>query len=132
MNAGKKVITKTVEETVKVIKKSSQFRRAIQEFIKTWNKAGASKWTKAKALFSLLKDTYSAGLLWQIIKSLCSNMGWFDWAKTAAKVTAMIIAAFATGGVALIAKIALVVLDAVDFARKIVNLNTMYEIEKTL
>ena len=59
-------------------------------------------------------------------------MGWFDWAKTAAKVTAMIIAAFATGGVALIAKIALVVLDAVDFARKIVNLNTMYEIEKTL
>eukprot|EP00112_Aurelia_sp_Birch-Aquarium-sp1_P014699 Seg3189.1 transcript_id=Seg3189.1/GoldUCD/mRNA.D3Y31 product="hypothetical protein" protein_id=Seg3189.1/GoldUCD/D3Y31 len=131
LSPGKKVIAKAVKETVQVIRKSSQFRRAIQTFLKAWNKAGASKFSKAKALFFLVKDTYSAGLLWTILKSICSNMKWYDWVKTAAKVTAMIIAAFATGGAALIAKIALVVLDSVDFAKKIVNLNTMYEIEKT-
>eukprot|EP00112_Aurelia_sp_Birch-Aquarium-sp1_P004424 Seg1501.1 transcript_id=Seg1501.1/GoldUCD/mRNA.D3Y31 product="hypothetical protein" protein_id=Seg1501.1/GoldUCD/D3Y31 len=131
LSPGKKVITKSVKEAVQVIKKSSKFRTALETFLKTWNKAGASKMSKAKALFYLMKDTFTAGLLWTIIKSVCSNMSKWAWFKTAAKVTAMIVAAFATGGAALIAKIALVAFDSVDFAKKIANLNTMYEIEKT-
>ena len=59
-------------------------------------------------------------------------MKWYDWLETAAKVSAMIIATFATEGAALIAKIALTVLAAVDFARKIANLVQLEEIKKSL
>ena len=52
-------------------------------------------------------------MLWTIIKSLYKEMSKWDWVKTAAKVSAMIIAALATDGAVLIAKIALAVLAAV-------------------
>ena len=55
-------------------------------------------------------------------------MSKWDWVKTAAKVSAMIIAALATDGAVLIAKIALAVLAAVDFAKKIANLVQLEEI----
>ena len=44
----------------------------------------------------------------------------------------MIIAALATDGAALIAEIALIVLSAVDFARKIANINQLSAIKETL
>ena len=44
----------------------------------------------------------------------------------------MIIAALGTEGAALVAKIALIVLAAVDFARKIANLVQLEEIKKSL
>ena len=59
-------------------------------------------------------------------------MKWYDWLETAAKVSAMIIAALATEGAALIAKVALAVLAAVDFARKIANMIQLEEIKKSL
>ena len=68
---------------------------------------------RLKPFFYLLKETYAAGLLWTIIKSLYKEMSKWDWVKTAAKVSAMIIAALATDGAVLIAKIALAVLAAV-------------------
>ena len=122
----------TIEDTVEAIENSSQLQRAIAEFISSWNAAGGNALEKAKAIFTLLKDSYAAGILWTIIKSLCKEMKWYDWLETAAKVTAMIIAALATDGAALIAKIALVVLAAVDFARKIANLVKLEEIKQTL
>ena len=85
-----------------------------------------------KAIFVLVKDSYSAHILWTIIKSLCKEMKWCDWLLTAAKVTAMIIAALATEGAALIAEIALVILSAVDFARKLANLVKLEEIKQIL
>ena len=122
----------TVEDTVNAIEHSSQLQRAIQTFISSWRSAGGNAMAKAKAIFILLKDSYAAGILWTIIKNLCREMKWYDWLLTAAKVSAMIIAALATEGLALIAKIALVVLAAVDFARKIANLVQLEEIKQTL
>ena len=78
---------------------------------------------QAKALFYLLKDTFSLGILWKIIKSLCSNMSTWDWIKAGALITAQLIAAFATDGLALIAKIVLALNSAYDFYKKIKNLN---------
>lgn len=127
-----KVIQKTVDETADAIRKSSQMQRALDAFVKAWNAAGSNPVKMATALFNLLKDSYAAGLLWTIIESLCSNMEWYDWLETAARVTAMIIAALASGGTALIAKIALVVLSAVDFAVKIVNIGELSSIKKNL
>ena len=122
----------TVEDTVNAIERSSALQRAIAKFISSWDAAGGNALNKAKAIFFLLKESYAAGILWTIIKSLCKEMKWYDWLETSAKVTAMIIAALATDGAALIAKIALIVLSAVDFARKIANLVNLEQIKQTL
>ena len=121
-----------IEDTAGAIERSSAFQQAIEKFVSSRKAAGGSAINKAKAIFFLIKETYAAGLLWTIIKSLCREMKWYDWLKTAAKVSATIILALLTDGAALIAKIALVVLAAVDFARKINNLVQLEEIEKGL
>lgn len=121
VSVSKLTMTETVEKTAQAIKKSSVFQKAIRKFIDVWKKAGSSKMEKAKAIFILLKDTYAAGILGTIIKSLCSSMSKLDWFLTSAKVSAMIIAAFATEGWALIAKIALAVMAANDLAEDIVK-----------
>ncbi|KAJ8257286.1 hypothetical protein GJAV_G00183970 [Gymnothorax javanicus] len=113
---------RAIEEVAEAIRRSTKLQRALDAFVEAWNSAGGNAFAKAKAIFQLLKDTYAAGILWTIIKALCRNMAWYDWLETAAKVTAMIVAALATDGAALIAEIALIVLNAVDFARKIANL----------
>ena len=114
------------------IRRSLAFQQAIERFVNSWRAAGGSTINNAKAIFFLIKETYAAGLLWNIITILCREMKWYDWLKTAATVSAMIIAALATDGAALIAKIALSVSDAFDFARKITNLVHLEEIEKGL
>ena len=45
-------------------------------------------------------------------------MSWYDWVKTAGIVTALIVAAVATDGVALIAKIILALNSAYKFFKK--------------
>ena len=124
-------VEKATEEVAEALKNSSKFEKAVEDFVRDW-KSASGAYGKAKALFYLMKDTYSAGLLWTVIKALCSNMKWYDWLETAAKVTAMLIAAFATEGAALIAKIALVVLGAVDFIRKINNISELKAIKSSM
>lgn len=122
----------TIEETAQTIEKSSVFQKAIQAFISSWKKAGSSSMSKAKAIFYLLKDTMAAGILWTIIKSLFKNMSWWEWTKTAAMVSAMIIASLATEGAALIAKIALALVAAAGLAKKIANVVKLEEIEESM
>ena len=126
------VIKEVIKETVKAIENSPELQTAIKKFISSWEAAGGNEWEKAKATFVLVKDLNEAGILWEIVKSLCKEMKGYDWLLTAAKVTAMIIAALATDGVALIAKIALIVLDAMEFTRKVANLLKLKEIKQTL
>ena len=125
-------IEATVKDTVTAIKNSSKLQRAIAQFIDSWEKAGGNALSKSKAIFYLIKESNAGGILGTIIKELCRNMTWQDWLKTSAKVAAMIIAALATEGTALIAEIALIVLSAIDFARKIANLVQLEEIKKSL
>jgi len=122
----------TVEDTAEAIQRSSQLQRAMKKFVDSWKAAGGNAAAKAKAIFILIKESYAAGILWTIIKSLCKEMKWYDWLETVAKVLAMIIAALATDGAALIAKIVLIILSAIDFARKIANLEQLEEIKQTL
>ena len=122
------ILKKTTKLVVGDLQKSSAFRQAVTKFVESWDST-SSFFAKAKALFYLLKDTYSLGMLWNIIKTLCSNMGWLDWLKAAALIAAQLVAAFATGGLALIAKIALALKSAYDFVQKIRNLNTLKEMK---
>ena len=132
VSVSQRTMKATVEETARAIENSSALQRAIAKFISSWHAAGGNALKRAKAIFYLLKESYAAGILWTIIKSLCREMKWYDWVETVAKVTAMIIAALATEGAALIAKIALVVMSAVDFIRKLANLVKLQEIKQTL
>ena len=64
-------------------------QKAMQSFLKSWKRSGASNWTKVKAIFFLLKNSSAAGLFWAIVKSVCKEMSWWDWIKTSAQVSAL-------------------------------------------
>lgn len=119
VSVDKLTMERTVTRTAEAIRRSSAFQKAIREFTNAWTGAGNSKMKKAKAIFILVKDTYAAGFLGTIVKSLCFSMSKWDWVKTSLKVSGMIIAAFASEGLALIGKIALLVLGAFDLAEDI-------------
>ena len=121
---SKAILKKATEELVEELGTSSAFRKAVEEFVKSWEDASGNL-DKAKALFYLLKNTYSLGILWKLIKTLCSEMSWWDWTKAAALITAQLIAAFATDGLALVAKIALALNSAYEFFKKIHNLSSI-------
>lgn len=123
-------IAKTAEEIIPVIESSSQLQKAVQALKEAAQ--GGSKWEIAKAIFQLIKDSYSASILWKIIKGLCSNMSKWDWIKTAGIVTTMIIAAIATDGVALIAKIVLALNSAYEFIKKLTNLGELEALKQNL
>ena len=127
---SEQVIMKTAEELKPVIQSSSQLNRAIQALEEATQ--GGSKYEIAKAIFNLIKDSYSASILWKIIKGLCSNMSTWDWIKTAVVVTAMIFVALATDGLALIAKIVLALDSAYEFKKKLTNLQELKVIRSGL
>ena len=115
-----------VKGTVESLQNSTPIRRAIEAFFTAWDEAeeAGSVMEKARALFFLLKDSYAAGILWTIIKSLFQEMSLVDWLKTVAEVFLMLIASLATDGAALMARIGLVVLSAHDFAKKHTSIPT--------
>ena len=121
-------ITKIAEDILPIIENSSDIQNAVAALKKAAD--GGSNWEIAKAIFQLIVAINGAGILWEIIKSLCSNMSMWEWAETAALVTAMIIASLATDGAALIAKIVLALYSANNFLQKLVNLNKLDEIRK--
>ena len=125
---GEQVITRTAEEIIPVIEVSRPLQRAIEALREAAE--GGPGWDTATAIFNLIKEVFSAGILWQIIKSLCTNMSWFDWVKTSIIVTVNIIAALATDGVGLIAKIVLALNTAYEFINKLTNLTQLEAIQK--
>ena len=128
VSVSESVIQSTAEEVVGTVESSSLLQKALQQLEEAFENGSA--YDKAKAIFYLIKDSYSAGILWTIIKSLCSNMSTLDWLKTAGIVTAMIIAALATDGAALIAKIVLALNSAYEFAKKVANLVELKALKK--
>ena len=114
VSVDKSTMERTVTRAAKAIRRSSAFKKAIREFTNAWTKAGNSRMKKAKLIFILVKNTHAAGFLGTIVKSLCFSMTKWDWVKTSLKVSGMMIAAFASEGLALIGNIALLVLGAVD------------------
>ena len=127
---SEQAIMKTAEEIIPVIESSSQLQKAVQALEEAAK--GGSMYEIAKAIFALIKDSYSASILWKIIKGLCSNMSTWDWVKTAGIVSAMIVAALATDGVALIAKVLLALNSAYEFIKKLTNLQELKAIKSGL
>ena len=120
------------QETAKTVEDSSLLQKALENLQKVFEDSSSSAYDQAVAIFNFLKDSYAAGILWNIIKGLCSNMNQSDWMKTAAKVTAMMVAALATGNLALIAQILLALNAGSDFYAKFANLAELDNIGKSV
>ena len=67
-----------------------------------------------------------------IVKLLLSDLGPIDIAIAVAKIVALIVAAVASGGAALVAKIVLALASAYEFVKKILNMNELDAIRKEL
>lgn len=120
---GSKQIAKAAEAIVKKVSKSSALQRAVAKVAEAF-KSG-SRWDQATSIFNLLKDIYAAGLISTIVKILFKDLPWYEYAYMVVKAIAYIAAAVLTDGLALIAKLVLILGDAVEFAIKLANLDKL-------
>ena len=123
---------RNIVQEIKELERKPAFRRAFDTFLTIWNEAGGNVWGKAKAIFYFLKDSYSLGMFWKIIILIFQDMSTWQKTRSIAEVALMIVVAFATEGVALIARIVLAINDAVYLAQKIANLVKFSEMQKTM
>ena len=119
------IIEQTAQDVTGAVQRSSALQKAVQELKETFASANASNYDKSKAIFHLIKECETADILWMVIKDLCSNMRRLEWIKTAAEVTATLIAVLGTDGAALIAKIALALNSAYEYNKKLSNLSEL-------
>ena len=126
------IVIRAVVKEVEALVREPAFKRAAEKFVEAWNAAGGNAWAKAKAIFEFLKDTYSLGIFWKIIKLFFQKMSAWEDIKAIAEVALMIIVGFATDGLALISKIVLIVDIAIDLADKIANLVMFSDMKKTM
>ena len=123
-----------IEAARKIVDKIEKFS-TLQNDIQALEEAAAAKNgsdSVAHAIFVLIGDLFSEGILWTIIRSLCVNMSWWDWTQTVVVVVAEIIAALATDGAALIVEIVVALKDAVQFMDKLTTLTQLKAVKKTL
>ena len=126
------IVIRAVVKEVEALVREPAFQRAVEKFVEAWNAAGGNAWAKAKAIFEFLKDTYSLGIFWKIVKLFFQKMSAWEDIKAIAEVALMIIVGFATDGLALISKIVLIVDIAIDLANKIANLVMFSDMKKTM
>lgn len=118
------------EELAEKFAASIDFNSAVTNLMTSWFEEGASLFTKAKTLYEFLENIHKiADIFWNGIKLFFEKMSITDWLETAVLTLAQLIAAFGSGGVALIAKILLALYSAVEFIRKISNLK---EVQKCI
>lgn len=118
------IIAKATAWVEKEYGSNSGFRLAVDLFVKAWKSAQDIN-GKAKAIFDLLVAMHKLGLFWKLTKILLSELSYSAWLKIAAKITALLVATFASDGIALIAKIALALGPAYEFNKKLDNLQTI-------
>jgi hypothetical protein len=59
---------RNIVQEVEKLERKPEFGKALDKLLTIWNGAGGSVWGKAKAIFYFLKDSYSLGIFWKIIK----------------------------------------------------------------
>ncbi|XP_072022995.1 uncharacterized protein [Amphiura filiformis] len=128
-------IRKVLEELTSQTKHNSILLTALDELIKGWNKATeiGGRWVnleKGKQIVQLLEPICDiADFVWTIICLLYEETDWFEKVLAVVQLTTMIYVAVATGGVVLIAEVALAVSDAITFAKKFTNVNEMKKLQ---
>ena len=119
-------------QEVEGLVREGKFQEALNKFVDDWNEAKDSAWGKAKAIFNFLEKSYSLGLFWKIIKLIIQNMSTEEMTFAIANVAVIIVAALATDGLALIARIAMIVNKALSLGEKIAYLRRFSDMKKKM
>ena len=109
----------TITKTEEAMRRSSVFQKAMREFLEAWKQPGASNKTKGLAILKLIWSMNGEGFLTIIFQSLCSKMTMWDYAKTSVTLSAMTIAVFGSGGLALPVRLGLAANSAVPLVNDI-------------
>ena len=112
-------MSKVVKVVVAILKQTPSLLKVIRRLVDNWSSADGMQ--KGRLIWDVIVDAFKSGVFWDIIKSVLAGMSAFDWALTAAKIAGTIVAAVATGGLAIAVKISLAVVDAVKLVQKVVN-----------
>lgn len=101
-------IAEVATKIATAIAESPAVKKAIEVLKNVWGSGGSGS-SKAKAVWELIKAVWGyrthGNIFIQIVKLLVSGMSWWQIVKTVGVITAMIVAAIATDGIALIAKL---------------------------
>jgi hypothetical protein len=108
------------------------FKRELNTFLEAWNKAGVNAWGKAKSIFNILKKTYLLQIGWTFTKVILQNMSTPQTIRAIGEFVLMVVASFATNGIALIARIVLAVNNFVYLEQKIENLGNFSYLKTTM
>lgn len=117
-----------VDKLVTEFKNNRALIKAMNHLRIAWRRAGGSIPKKAKAIFVVGTELHKNGILWKTIKDILKSMSYVDYAKSIAIVSVQLIGAFASGGVLLIAKIAIALGKSYVLFRKFQNLKLLEEI----
>ena len=121
-------IAEVAARILTVISESPAVQEAMEVLKNAWGSGGSGK-SKASAVWDLIKAVWEyrthGNIIIQIVKPLLMGMSWWHIAKSVVVITAMIVAAIASGGAALVAKIVLALNSAYEFGKKIHNLNEL-------
>jgi hypothetical protein len=120
---GSKQIGRAAEAIAEKVARSSVLQRAVARVAEAFR--SGSRWSQAQSIFLLIKDVNAVGLVKTIVKILLKDMKWYEYALMVIKMVAYIVAAVMTDGVALIAKLIIILGDAVAFAIKLTNLDRL-------
>ncbi len=120
---GAKQVGRAAEAIAEKVARSSVLQRAVARMGEAFR--SGDRWRQAQSIFLLLKDVYALGLATIIVKILFTDLKWYDYALMVIKVGGYIAATVLTEGLALIAKLVLILADAVQFAMKFTNLNRL-------
>lgn len=113
-------VKKAIGIAVQALSKDSDLLQDVDKIKNDMNNYPAM----AKDIFLLVIDTVNDGVFWAVVKALLSNMPWYDWVLTSAKIAAFIVTLIATDGLAEIAELVAILADASFFMEKLANLGT--------
>ena len=116
-------VREATEAITGYLNRGSEIVNSFLDFAEEFSSASGSM-AKANALFILCCTMYKDGpeLLWTALRTLLSQLTWYQRVLSIARVIALIVAMVATDGAALVMRVATVIMDAVDLVIKARNL----------
>ena len=117
IKVNKALATKAANQITGTVRKSKVLKMAVSQLKKAFT--AGSKCDKVEAIVNLIKALITEDLLLIIIRALFSNMSVLEKATTVAKLAAMSVVIFGSGGLAVGAKIVLLVSDGYDLVQDV-------------
>ncbi|XP_062508644.1 uncharacterized protein LOC134184894 [Corticium candelabrum] len=117
IKVNKALATKAANQITGTVRTSKVLKMAVSQLKKAFT-AGSNS-DKVEAIVNLIKALFTEGLLLIIIRELFYNMSVWEKATTVAKLAAMSIVIFGSGGLVFGAKIVLLVSDGYDLVKDV-------------